>query len=83
MVSKSSPSTYRQVSLPERLFYFVFLRSFLRLLVAASLVPCSPILVTLMMEALRSSETSVLIGATQRNIREFGIHMGKAVGVVP
>jgi hypothetical protein len=30
------------------------------LLVAASVVPSSPILVTLMKEALRSSETSVL-----------------------
>jgi hypothetical protein len=35
-------------------------RHTLRLLVAASVVPCSPILVTLMKKALRSSETSVL-----------------------
>jgi hypothetical protein len=33
-------------------------------------VPSSSILVTLMMEALRSSETSVLTKATQRNILE-------------
>jgi hypothetical protein len=33
----------------------------------------SPILFTLIMEALRSSETSVLTGATQRNILEEGI----------
>jgi hypothetical protein len=33
-------------------------RSVRRLLVAANVVPSSPILVTLMMEALRSSETS-------------------------
>jgi hypothetical protein len=37
----------------------VYLRSVRRLLVAASVVPCSPILVTLM-EGLDSSETSVL-----------------------
>jgi hypothetical protein len=38
----------------------VFLRSVLRLLVTASVVPSSPIIVTLMKEALSSSETSVL-----------------------
>jgi hypothetical protein len=32
-----------------------------RLLIAANVVPSSPILVTLMMEALRSSETSVTL----------------------
>jgi hypothetical protein len=37
----------------------VFLRSMRRLLVTASVVPSSPILVTLMKEALSSSETSV------------------------
>jgi hypothetical protein len=37
----------------------VFLRSLRWLLVTASVVPSSHILVTLMMEALRSSETSV------------------------
>jgi hypothetical protein len=41
-----------------------------RLLVAASIVPSSSILVTLKKEALRSSETSVLTRTTQRNIPE-------------
>jgi hypothetical protein len=47
--------------------------SVLRLLVAASIVPSSPILVTLMMEALHSSETSVLSWATRRKIPQNGI----------
>jgi hypothetical protein len=39
-----------------------------QLLVTASVVPTSPILITLMMEALSSSDTSVLTRATWRNI---------------
>jgi hypothetical protein len=45
----------------------VFLRSVRRLLVAACVVPSSPIFVTLMKEAPGSSETSVLTKATRRN----------------
>jgi hypothetical protein len=48
----------------------VYLRSVRRLLVAANVVPSSSILVTLMIEALRSSETPVLTTATRRNIPE-------------
>jgi hypothetical protein len=47
--------------------------SVLRLLVTANVISISLILVTLHMEAIRSSETSALIRATQRNIPEEGI----------
>jgi hypothetical protein len=45
----------------------------LQLLVTANLVPSSPIILTLMMEALLSSETSVLTRATRRHTVEGGV----------
>jgi hypothetical protein len=50
----------------------VFLRSVLRLRVTTN-VPSSPILVTLMMESMRPSESSVLTRTTRRNIPKDGI----------
>jgi hypothetical protein len=48
----------------------VFLRSVLRLIFTANIVPSSSIHVTLMMEAIRSSVMSVLTIAMRRNIPE-------------
>jgi hypothetical protein len=54
------------------IMYIVFLHSVLQLLVTAN-VPRSPILLSLKMEVMRTSETSVLIRATWHNIPEDGI----------
>jgi hypothetical protein len=51
-------------------YQVVFLHSLRRLLVAACVVPSSPVFVTLMKEAPGSSETSVLTRATRRYNRE-------------
>jgi hypothetical protein len=51
----------------------VFLRSVRQLLVTANAVPSSPILVTLMMEALCSSKTPVFTRTTRHNMPEAGV----------
>jgi hypothetical protein len=58
---------FTAVTMKYGVFWVVFLRSVRRLLVAACVVPSSPIFVTLMKEAPGSSETSLLTRVTRRN----------------
>jgi hypothetical protein len=63
-----SASFIRMTNISEQGTTLAVTSSVRRLLVTASVVPCSPILVTLMMEVVSSSETSVLTRDTLRNI---------------
>jgi hypothetical protein len=58
----------------EEILYIAFLRKVLRLLVTANIVHSSPILVALMIDAIHSSETSVLIRVTRYNIQDDFLH---------
>jgi hypothetical protein len=70
------------VTMKNAVFWMlVFLRSMCRLLVTADFVSSSPILVTLMMKALRSSKMLVLTRATQSNIPADGILHTQSFGL--
>jgi hypothetical protein len=59
--------------------HIVCLRCVLRLLATANVVPSSPIHISVMMEAIRSSETRVTKNATRRHIPEMTFFIVTAV----
>jgi hypothetical protein len=68
-----SPGMLRRVALAKPTFRWKgSSNSVRRLLVTANVVPSSPNLVTMIIEALRSSEASAIIRTTRRNIPEDG-----------
>jgi hypothetical protein len=69
-VSEERSASVIRVTRISELGTTLFLRSVRRLLVTASVVPSSPILVNPIKEALSSSETSVRTRATRRKIPE-------------
>jgi hypothetical protein len=62
--------TWRLLHQGDKKYQVVFPRSVRRLLAAASVIPSSPIIVTIMKEALGSSETSDFYKSHRRNIAE-------------